>query len=140
MDTNDYEELRDSIEKLCLNDASLTWEKDSSIALGHGFRCGFLGLLHLEVVQERLEREFDQSVIFTAPSVAYRILLRSGETILCDNPANYPDEGKIESAEEPYIRLPLSLPRRILGTLCPCAWRSEAYRRTCNTLTRNAWR
>ncbi len=117
MDTNDYEELRDSIEKLCLNDASLTWEKDSSIALGHGFRCGFLGLLHLEVVQERLEREFDQSVIFTAPSVAYRILLRSGETILCDNPANYPDEGKIESAEEPYIRASIITPSTYLGNI-----------------------
>lgn len=117
MDTNDYEELRDSIEKLCLNDASLTWEKDSSIALGHGFRCGFLGLLHLEVVQERLEREFDQSVIFTAPSVAYRILLRSGETMLCDNPANYPDEGKIESAEEPYIRASIITPSTYLGNI-----------------------
>ncbi len=117
MDTNDYEELRDSIEKLKLNDASLTWEKDSSIALGHGFRCGFLGLLHLEVVQERLEREFDQSVIFTAPSVAYRILLRNGETFVCDNPANYPDEGKIESAEEPYIKASIITPATYLGNI-----------------------
>ncbi len=117
MDTNDYEELRDSIEKLKLNDASLTWEKDSSIALGHGFRCGFLGLLHLEVVQERLEREFDQSVIFTAPSVAYRILLRNGDTFVCDNPANYPDEGKIESAEEPYIKASIITPATYLGNI-----------------------
>lgn len=117
VDTNDYEELRDSMDKLKLNDASLTWEKDSSIALGHGFRCGFLGLLHLEVVQERLEREFDQSVIFTAPSVEYRITLRSGETLICDNPAEYPEEGKIESAEEPYIRSSIITPTEYLGNI-----------------------
>lgn len=117
MDTNDYEELKQALEKLKLNDASLSWEKDSSIALGHGFRCGFLGLLHLEVVQERLEREFDQSVIFTAPSVQYKILLRSGEEILCDNPADYPDEGKIESAEEPYIKASIITPTTYLGNI-----------------------
>jgi GTP-binding protein LepA len=117
MDTNEYDELKDSIEKLKLNDASLTWQKDSSVALGHGFRCGFLGLLHLEVVQERLEREFDQSVIFTAPSVEYRIHLRSGETILCDNPADYPDEGKIEAADEPYIKASIITPTGYLGNI-----------------------
>ena len=117
MDTNDYEELKESLEKLRLNDASLSWEKDSSIALGHGFRCGFLGLLHLEVVQERLEREFDQSVIFTAPSVEYKIHLRSGEEILCDNPAEYPNEGLIESAEEPYIRASIITPATYLGNI-----------------------
>ncbi len=117
VDTNDYEELRDSMDKLKLNDASLTWEKDSSIALGHGFRCGFLGLLHLEVVQERLEREFDQSVIFTAPSVEYRITMRTGETLICDNPAEYPEEGKIESAEEPYIRASIITPTEYLGNI-----------------------
>ena len=117
VDTNEYEELKQSLEKLKLNDASLTWEKDSSIALGHGFRCGFLGLLHLEVVQERLEREFDQSVIFTAPSVEYRLHLRNGEEILCDNPADYPDEGKIESADEPYIRASIITPSGYLGNI-----------------------
>ena len=117
MDTNEYEELKEALEKLKLNDASLTWEKDSSIALGHGFRCGFLGLLHLEVVQERLEREFDQSVIFTAPSVEYKIHLRSGEELLCDNPAEYPDEGKIESAEEPFIRASIITPTTYLGNI-----------------------
>ena len=117
MDTNEYEELKESLEKLKLNDASLTWEKDSSIALGHGFRCGFLGLLHLEVVQERLEREFDQSVIFTAPSVEYKIFLRSGEELLCDNPADYPEEGKIESAEEPFIRASIITPTTYLGNI-----------------------
>ena len=117
VDTNDYEELREAMEKLKLNDASLTWEKDSSIALGHGFRCGFLGLLHLEIVQERLEREFNQSVIFTAPSVAYHIHMRTGEDILCDNPANYPDEGRIESADEPYIRANIITPATYLGNI-----------------------
>ncbi len=117
MDTNEYEELKESLEKLKLNDASLSWEKDSSIALGHGFRCGFLGLLHLEVVQERLEREFDQSVIFTAPSVEYKIQLRNGEEILCDNPAEYPDEGKIESSEEPYIKATIITPATYLGNI-----------------------
>lgn len=121
VDTNDYDELRSAMEKLKLNDASLVFEKDSSIALGFGFRCGFLGLLHLEVVQERLEREFGQSIIFTAPSVRYRIKLRSGETKFCDNPAEYPDEGRIESAEEPYIRAAIITPTEYLGaimTLC----------------------
>nr|WP_315315426.1 translation elongation factor 4 [Treponema denticola] len=116
-DTNDYEELRESFEKLKLNDASLTWERDSSLALGHGFRCGFLGLLHLEIVQERLEREFDQSVIFTAPSVRYKLTMRTGEEIICDNPADYPDEGLIASAEEPYIKATLITPTNYLGNV-----------------------
>jgi GTP-binding protein LepA len=122
LDSNDYEELKTSLEKLTLNDASLVYEKDSSSALGFGFRCGFLGLLHLEVVQERLEREFNQSIIFTAPSVKYRITLRgAGEMINIDNPQDYPDEGRIESAEEPYIRASVITPVMFLGnimTLC----------------------
>ncbi|MDR1324989.1 MAG: translation elongation factor 4 [Treponema sp.] len=121
VDSNDYEELKTSLEKLKLNDASLVYEKDSSAALGFGFRCGFLGLLHLEVIQERLEREFDQSVIFTAPSVKYLIRAREGEEFFVDNPADYPDEGRIESAEEPYIRASIISPATYLGnimTLC----------------------
>ncbi len=121
VDSNDYEELRSSLEKLKLNDASLVYEKDSSAALGFGFRCGFLGLLHLEVVQERLEREFDQSIIFTAPSVKYNVKLRTGEEMMVDNPMEYPDEGKIESAKEPYIRAAIITPATFLGgimTLC----------------------
>jgi GTP-binding protein LepA len=121
VDSNDYEELKASIEKLKLNDASLIYEKDSSAALGFGFRCGFLGLLHLEVIQERLEREFDQSVIFTAPSVKYKIKLRNGEELLVDNPMEYPEEGRIEAAEEPYIRASVISPAAFLGnimTLC----------------------
>jgi GTP-binding protein LepA len=121
VDSNDYEELKASVEKLKLNDASLVYEKDASAALGFGFRCGFLGLLHLEVIQERLEREFDQSVIFTAPSVKYRVQLRSGGEVMVDNPMEYPDEGRIESAEEPYIRASIITPSTFLGsimTLC----------------------
>jgi len=121
VDTNDYEELKESIDKLKLNDASLIYEKDSSAALGFGFRCGFLGLLHLEVIQERLEREFYQSVIFTAPSVKYKVHLRTGEELMVDNPMDYPDEGLVESAEEPYIRAAIITPATFLGsimTLC----------------------
>jgi GTP-binding protein LepA len=121
VDSNDYEELKTSIEKLKLNDASLVYEKDSSAALGFGFRCGFLGLLHLEVIQERLEREFNQSVIFTAPSVKYKVHLRTGEEIMVDNPMDYPDEGLVESAEEPFIRASMISPTAYLGnimTLC----------------------
>ncbi|MDR0730411.1 MAG: translation elongation factor 4 [Treponema sp.] len=117
MDSNDYEELRISMEKLKLNDASLVYEKDSSAALGFGFRCGFLGLLHLEVIQERLEREFDQSVIFTAPSVKYKVKLRSGEELSVDNPSDYPGEGRIEGAEEPYIRASVISPAAYLGNI-----------------------
>jgi GTP-binding protein LepA len=117
VDSNDYEELKASIDKLKLNDASLVYEKDSSAALGFGFRCGFLGLLHLEVIQERLEREFDQSVIFTAPSVKYKVRMRSGEEIMVDNPIDYPEEGLIESAEEPYIRAAIITPTTFLGNI-----------------------
>ena len=121
VDSNDYEELKASIDKLKLNDASLVYEKDSSAALGFGFRCGFLGLLHLEVIQERLEREFDQSVIFTAPSVKYKVRMKNGEELMVDNPMDYPDETLIESAEEPYIRASVITPTTFLGniiTLC----------------------
>jgi len=121
VDSNDYEELKVALEKLKLNDASLIYEKDSSVSLGFGFRCGFLGLLHLEVVEERLEREFDQSVIFTAPSVRYKIQKQTGEDIFVDNPSEYPDAGTIRSAEEPYIRASIITPSAYLGnimTLC----------------------
>jgi GTP-binding protein LepA len=122
VDSNDYEELRASMEKLKLNDASLVYDKDSSAALGFGFRCGFLGLLHLEVIQERLEREFDQSVIFTAPSVKYKVRMRSSaghaaEELLVDNPMEYPDEGRIEGADEPYIRASVITPTDYLGNI-----------------------
>lgn len=116
MDSNDYEELKDSMEKLKLNDASLIYEKDNSLALGNGFRCGFLGLLHLEIIQERLERDFDQAVIFTAPSVRYLLHLSSGEDMFIDNPSEYP-QGRIRDAEEPYIKASIITPSDYLGSI-----------------------
>ncbi|HAH63286.1 MAG TPA: elongation factor 4 [Treponema sp.] len=116
MDSNDYEELKSALEKLKLNDASLVYEKDNSLALGNGFRCGFLGLLHLEVIQERLERDYDQAVIFTAPSVRYKLVLNSGEETFIDNPSEYP-AGRIREAEEPYIRASIITPSEYLGSL-----------------------
>ena len=117
VDSNDYNELMASIEKLKLNDASLIYEKDSSAALGFGFRCGFLGMLHLEVVQERLEREFGLSIVLTAPSVAYRLEMNSGETIRLDNPSEYPDQTKIESTFEPYIKAEIICPQEYVGPI-----------------------
>jgi len=119
VDANDYEELSAGMEKLKLNDASLIYEKDSSVALGFGFRCGFLGLLHLEIVQERLEREFLLSIVFTAPSVRYRLLLRDGRSTFIDNPAAFPDAGQIEATEEPYIRATIITPAVYLGSIIP---------------------
>ena len=116
MDSNDYEELKESLEKLKLNDASLVYEKDNSIALGNGFRCGFLGLLHLEIIQERLERDYNQAVIFTAPCVRYKVELTDGEQIFIDNPSEYP-QGKIRSSEEPYIKASIITPATYLGSI-----------------------
>ena len=116
MDSNDYEELKQSLEKLKLNDASLVYEKDNSIALGNGFRCGFLGLLHLEIIQERLERDYNQAVIFTAPSVRYKVELTDGEQVFIDNPSEYP-QGKIRSSEEPYIKASIITPATYLGSI-----------------------
>ncbi|UCG08788.1 MAG: elongation factor 4 [Desulfobacterales bacterium] len=112
-----YEELADGLEKLKLNDASLIYEKDTSVALGFGFRCGFLGLLHLEVVQERLEREFDLSLILTAPSVQYRISMKDGSQKIIDNPALYPDPARIEKTMEPFIRAAIIIPNRYMGAV-----------------------
>jgi len=103
VDADDYEELRDSLEKLRLNDASLSFEPESSVALGFGFRCGFLGLLHMEIVQERLDREFDMDVITTVPNVSYRIFTNKGEVIEVHNPSGLPDPTLIDHIEEPYI-------------------------------------
>ncbi|CAB5116545.1 Translation elongation factor LepA [Olavius algarvensis associated proteobacterium Delta 3] len=112
-----YEELAVALEKLKLNDASLVYEKDTSVALGFGFRCGFLGLLHLEVVQERLEREYDLSLILTAPSVQYRLVMGDGDSQIIDNPAFYPDPTLIEHAEEPFIRATIITPDRYMGAI-----------------------
>ncbi len=121
VDTNDYEELSDAIARLKLNDASLVYEKDSSAALGFGFRCGFLGLLHLEVIQERIEREFGLSIVFTSPSVRYIVHLKNGEIKEIDNPLEYPDPMRVEYAEEPYIEAQIITPVDYVGpiiTLC----------------------
>ncbi len=112
-----YEELVTALEKLKLNDAALIYEKDTSIALGFGFRCGFLGLLHLEVVQERLEREYGLSLILTAPSVQYQLNLSDGTDSVIDNPALYPDPTLIEDTKEPYIRASIIVPDRYMGAV-----------------------
>jgi GTP-binding protein LepA len=115
--TEDYVDLTDSLEKYKLNDAALTFQKDSSAALGMGFRCGFLGLLHLEIVQERLQREFGQSIIMTFPTVQYRFELATGEAITVDNPFYYPDPTTVECSLEPFIRASIFVPERYMGTV-----------------------
>ncbi|MBU4357309.1 MAG: translation elongation factor 4 [Proteobacteria bacterium] len=112
---DDYQDLADALEKFKLNDASLVYQKDSSAALGQGFRCGFLGLLHLEIVQERLEREYNQSIIMTVPGVRYRFTLADGKVITVDNPLYYPDPSSIKLEEEPFIRTSILIPERFVG-------------------------
>lgn len=117
MSSDEYQSLADSLEKYKLNDAALVYQKDSSLALGQGFRCGFLGLLHLEIVQERLEREFDQAIIMTFPSVEYRFTLNDGSTLKIDNPQYYPDPLTIKSSAEPYIKATIIMPERYMGAV-----------------------
>ncbi|MBQ1925368.1 MAG: translation elongation factor 4 [Proteobacteria bacterium] len=117
LSTDDFPELADSMERLKLNDASLVYTRDSSSVLGQGFRCGFLGLLHLEITEERLEREYDQSIILTAPSVEYRVYMRNGECIEVDNPIKYPDPSNIDYAEEPYIIASFMVPKEFVGAV-----------------------
>ncbi|MBW1785162.1 MAG: elongation factor 4 [Deltaproteobacteria bacterium] len=115
--SDEYPSLTDALEKYRLNDAALVFQKDSSAALGMGFRCGFLGLLHLEIVQERLEREYGQSIIMTAPTVQYRFRLTNGEEVEVDNPVYYPDPVTIEKSSEPYIRAGMFAPERYMGAI-----------------------
>jgi GTP-binding protein LepA len=115
--TDDYEDLAKALDKLKLNDASLTFQKDSSTALGFGFRCGFLGLLHLEVVQERLEREHGLSLLLSAPSVQYEITMETGDVVWIDNPSYFPDPSGIKLAREPYIKASIMIPERYLGVV-----------------------
>jgi len=112
-----YPDLRDALSKLKLNDAALSYEPESSAALGFGFRCGFLGLLHMEIVQERLEREYDLDLITTAPSVIYRITKTDGEVMMVDNPLNYPDPAVIETAEEPFVKAGIMCPTEYVGNI-----------------------
>ena len=113
------EDLRDALEKLKLNDASLSFEPESSVALGFGFRCGFLGMLHMEIIQERLEREFDLDLITTLPSVIYRITKTDGSVVMVDNPHNYPNPASIEMAEEPFVRVSIITPQDFVGNIMP---------------------
>ena len=112
-----YGDLRDALDKLQLNDASLTFEPDTSVALGFGFRCGLLGLLHLEIIIERREREFDLDLITTAPSVEYRLTMTDGEVVMIDNPTNYPDPSKIANSEEPFVEAHIYTPEEFVGNL-----------------------
>jgi GTP-binding protein LepA len=132
-----YEDLVVGLEKLKLNDASLIYEKDASAALGFGFRCGFLGLLHLEVVQERLEREFDLSLILTAPSVRYELVMKDGRTQIIDNPALYPDPTTIEQAKEPFIRASIMVPDRYMGAVMKLCLDRRGINRNYQYLTSN---
>ena len=116
-----YQDLREALEKLKLNDASFVYELESSIALGFGFRCGFLGLLHMEIIQERLEREYNLDLITTAPNVVYRVTKTDGEVLMVDNPLDYPDPMEIELAEEPYVKLSLIGPQEYVGNMMDLA-------------------
>ncbi len=128
-DSARYPDLRDALEKLQLNDAALTFEPESSIALGFGFRCGFLGLLHMEIVQERLEREYDLDLITTAPSVIYKIKRTDGEEEYIDNPLNYPDPTTLEYAEEPYVKASIMSPSEYVGNIMElCQQRRGIYK------------
>ncbi len=116
-DADDYEELRDALERLKLNDASLPYEPETSTALGFGFRCGFLGLLHMEIVQERLEREFDLDLITTVPNVEYHVVRTDGSTAMIENPTAMPDRGRIERIEEPYVKARIMCPAEYIGNV-----------------------
>ena len=116
-DGADYENLRDALDKLKLNDASLSYEPETSMALGFGFRCGFLGLLHMEIIQERLEREFDLDLVTTSPSVIYKVKLTDGGEMLLDNPSNMPNVAEIEYMEEPVVEAHIMTPSEYVGTI-----------------------
>ena len=118
-DGSKYPDLRDALEKLKLNDASLSFEPESSVALGFGFRCGFLGMLHMEIIQERLEREFDLDLITTLPSVIYRITKTDGTVVMIDNPHEYPNPASIELAEEPFVNVSIITPQEFVGNIMP---------------------
>ena len=128
-DGSKYPDLRDALEKLKLNDASLSFEPESSVALGFGFRCGFLGMLHMEVIQERLEREFNLELVTTLPSVIYRVTKTDGSVVMVDNPHNYPDQASIAVAEEPYVKVSIITPEEFVGNIMPlCQDRRGEYK------------
>ena len=128
-DGSKYPDLRDALEKLKLNDASLSFEPESSVALGFGFRCGFLGMLHMEIIQERLEREFDLELVTTLPSVIYKVIKTDGSTVMVDNPHNYPDVVTIAEAYEPYVKVSIITPNEYVGNIMPlCQDRRGEYK------------
>src|SRR5205807_6435254 len=115
IDSDRFPELRDALEKLALNDAALSWEPETSDALGFGFRCGFLGLLHMDIVRERLEREYDLELLATMPSVEYEVTLTDGNVVEVHSPTDMPDPGRIELVKEPYIRASILTPKEFIG-------------------------
>ena len=128
-DGSKYPDLRDALEKLKINDASLSYEPESSVALGFGFRCGFLGMLHMEIIQERLEREFDLDLVTTLPSVIYKVVKTDGSTVMVDNPHNYPDVPSIAEAYEPYVKVSIITPNEFVGNIMPlCQDRRGEYK------------
>ncbi len=135
MSTDQYVDLTKALDKLAINDAALTYEKDSSAALGFGFRCGFLGLLHLDVIQERLQREFDIGLVISAPSVKYHLTLKDGSTVEVDNPSYWPDPMSIESATEPYIRASILTPEAYVGPVMELCREHRSESQTMNYLS-----
>jgi len=135
MNSNDYRDLTKALDKLAINDAALTYEKDSSAALGFGFRCGFLGLLHLDVIQERLQREFDIGLVISAPSVKYRVALKEGRSIDVDNPSYWPDPTKVDSVTEPYIRASILTPEEYVGPVMELCREHRSESQTMNYLS-----
>ena len=128
-DGSKYPDLRDALDKLKLNDASLSYEPESSVALGFGFRCGFLGMLHMEIIQERLEREFDLELVTTLPSVIYKVVKTDGSAVMVDNPHNYPDVASIAEAYEPYVKVSIITPNEFVGNIMPlCQDRRGEYK------------
>ncbi|MDZ7617900.1 MAG: translation elongation factor 4 [Patescibacteria group bacterium] len=135
INADQYKDLTKAMDKLAINDASLTYDKDSSAALGFGFRCGFLGLLHLDVLQERLQREFDIGLVISAPSVKYKVTLRDGKTIDVDNPANWPDPTRIDSVTEPYITATILTPEEYLGPVMDLCREHRSEKQSINYLS-----
>ena len=135
MNSNEYKELTKALDKLAINDAALTYEKDSSAALGFGFRCGFLGLLHLDVIQERLQREFDIGLVISAPSVKYKVALKDGRSIDVDNPSHWPDPSQIDSVTEPYISASILTPEEYVGPVMELCREHRSESQTMNYLS-----
>ncbi|MBD66391.1 MAG: elongation factor 4 [Halobacteriovoraceae bacterium] len=134
--SDEYEELKEALEKLALNDSSFTYEAETSGALGLGFRCGFLGLLHMSIIQERLEREFDLNLISTAPSVSYKVLTKSGEEMMIDNPSDLPDMAEVESISEPMVEISIHVPNDYVGPIITLCEKRRGIQQNINYITK----